>query len=252
MPMGLPVDAPLAPESFAVVIQQFLELPGSQQTAQRYSPEVVDEGVFRADQAIPSRPKTHRIIVILEHADVILLVERADSLVGLAANREAEHDEHGDLEALSRVRVRVFAGEPFELGVGSIAGLDLGLVADPVRYRPDRPDPRVVEVTDQPREPAKGHDCIVVEQDESVSRRQREPLVVRSREPPVGLVAHDPDGRRVIRQLVEVGQQILRRAIVHDDQLVVGVVGVREHALEAELAEHEIVPSDHDDADARV
>ena len=242
----------LRSESFAVGVQQLLELSGCQQAAQRHAPEVVDEDIFRADQAIPLRPETHRIIVILEHADVVLLVERTDSLVGLAPDREAEHDEHRDLESLSRVPVGVLAGEPFELGVGAIGGLDLGLVADPVRHRPDRPDPRVVEVPDQPREPTMGHDRVIIEEDESVSRRQREPLVVRRREPSVGLVAHHPDEREAIRQLVEVGQQLLPRAIVHDDQLVVGVVGVREHALQAELAEDEIVSRDHDDADARV
>ena len=88
MPMGLPVDAPLAPESFAVGLQQLLELSGCQQTAQRDAPEVVDEDIFGADQAIPLRPETHRIIVILEHGDVVLLVERTDSLVGLAPHRE--------------------------------------------------------------------------------------------------------------------------------------------------------------------
>ena len=110
-------------------------------------------------------------------------------------------------------------GESFELAVGAIGGLDLGLVADPVRHRPDRPDLRVVEVSNQPREPTVWHDRVIIEEDESVSRRLRESLVIRRREPPVGLVAHHPDEREAIRQLVEIGQQLLPRAIVHDDQL---------------------------------
>ena len=101
-PMGLPLDAPFALESFAVGLQQLLELSGCQQTAQRHAPEVVDEDIFRAHQAIPFRPETHRIIVILEHGDVVLLVERTDSLVGPAPHREAEHGEHRDFETHSR------------------------------------------------------------------------------------------------------------------------------------------------------
>ena len=151
--------------------EQLLVLSRCQQTAQRHAPEVVDEDIFGADQTIPLRPETHRIIVILEHANLVLLVERTDSLVGLAPDREAEHDEHRDFEALPGVPVGVLAGEPLELGVRAIGGLDPRLVADPVRHRPDRSDLRVVEVSDQPREPATGHDRVVIEEDESVSRR---------------------------------------------------------------------------------
>src|SRR5689334_18255773 len=110
MPMGLPLDTPLALESFTIGLQQLLGLSGCQQTAQRYAAEVVDEDIFRANQAIPFRPETHRIIVILEHGDAILLVERTDSLVGFAPEREAEHSEHRDFESLSLVTGGALAG----------------------------------------------------------------------------------------------------------------------------------------------
>ena len=206
--MGLPLDAPLAFESVTIGVQQLLELSGWQQAAQGRAPEVVDEDIFRANQAIPFGLETHRIVIVFEHSDTILLIERADSLVSFAPHGEAKHGKHRNLKLRLRVCLAILPGKSFELAIAAIRRLDLGLVADPVRHRPDRPDLRVVEVSNQPREPTVWHDRVIIEEDESVSGRLREPLVIRRREPPVGLVAHHPDEREAIRQLVEIGQQL--------------------------------------------
>ena len=64
---------------------------------------MVDEDILGAHQAIPPGLETHRIIVILERTEIVPLVERAHTLVGLTPHREAEHGQHRDLEALARV-----------------------------------------------------------------------------------------------------------------------------------------------------
>ena len=61
------------------------------------------------------------------------------------------------------------AGELDHLAIGPVRGIDLGLVAAPVRGRADEADLGPVEMRREARQPAGRNDRVVVEDDEDVA-----------------------------------------------------------------------------------
>ena len=131
---------------------------------------------------------------------------------------------------------------------------DLGLVADPVRDRAARGRRRGrASGADQPRQPAgRRRACRCSAARARRRSRSRAPGCRRARS-------------RALRSLsttrtcglqappARAGSRACRRTerVVHDDQLVVRVLGAREHALEAHARERQVVVARHHDARRR-
>jgi hypothetical protein len=108
--------------------------------------------------------------------------------VRVAAHGDAEHRRGDDLRPLARVLERAPAGGVEEASPRRVVGLDLGLVADPVRDRPGQPDVGVSQVVEQARQPAGGDQRVVVQQHQVLAAREGQPLVAGGGEPDVTAV----------------------------------------------------------------
>ena len=101
---------------------------------------MVDEGVVGADRLVSGCVCAHRVVVVLERPDLELRVQRPDSLVGVAPHREAEHGHSWDVQGHAVLLRGEQPGVIEALTPGLVGGLDLRLVADPVRDRSHQPD----------------------------------------------------------------------------------------------------------------
>src|SRR4051794_14501522 len=104
---------------------------------------MVDKNLLRADDAIASRARPHRVVIVLEHPDLEALVERSDFLKSIAPHRHAKHRRHADFGHLARVLARTAAREVEELAPRPVIGRNLRLVADAIRYWTGETDLRI-------------------------------------------------------------------------------------------------------------
>src|SRR6185503_5785728 len=88
-PVRLPGLAPLLLEAALVLLEDLAVLPGRHELAERRFPEVVHEGVLGADEPVSGLAGAPRVVVVLEHADLEALVERADAAEDVPAEGEA-------------------------------------------------------------------------------------------------------------------------------------------------------------------
>ena len=82
-------------------------------------------------------------VVVLEHPGAEALVERSHGLPGLPACGRAEEREHRDRERLAVVSPHPLGGLRGQIREAAVADVDLRLVRDRVRDRPDEAELRI-------------------------------------------------------------------------------------------------------------
>src|SRR5689334_3112188 len=101
---------------------------------------MVNEAVLGHYHPIAELSYAHREIVVLEHADLIVLVEPAGLVPELPPQQRAEHRQYGDVEAPSAIRSPEVGRELFHLYEVAIPCVDLRFVARIIRNRTHQPD----------------------------------------------------------------------------------------------------------------
>jgi hypothetical protein len=170
------------------------------------------------------------VVLILEHADLIPLIEEAEPLEDVAAQRCAEHRQHPDRYPFPLVRHRLLPGHADKLAIGLVRHVDLCLVAGPVCRRADETETWILQVAGEAGQPAVGDHRVVVEEDEQFPVRRGQRLVVVFGEAESLFIAQRADMRVLPGKGVQVFRSTVGRGIVDDDELVIRVVGVGEDA----------------------
>ena len=195
---------------------------------------MVHEGVLRADQPVAGlagrasssrRPRAAR--------------PRTAGRAGRAARRRRGASRGRTSSAWRcrtpdpRVRERVRpANSSISPQVAYVAGTSASL---PIRFvtAPTSPTSGSSSGGDQARQPSRRDQRVVVQQHQHVAARERQALVAGPREARVAGVQHQAHVGVGGRELVQVARCAVARAVVDHDQLVAGVLGAGEHALEA-------------------
>ena len=115
---GLPLDAELLLEVGLVLLPERVVRLG-RELAEGALADVVDVGVLGAGDAVALRAHADGEVVVLEHADAVGLVERADLVEDRAARGDAVHGGDADVEdaaaELAGARAAANAGRPRDL-----------------------------------------------------------------------------------------------------------------------------------------
>ena len=142
--VGLPPNPPLRLPPLTIRGEQIAVAASGDQVPEGRITEVMDKHVLCTDDPKASLAHAHRVVIVLQQADLKLLIDRSDALVDIPPHRQAEHRQHADVEKFAFVRSRIFSGEPHKLAVGAVGYFDLCLVTDAVGDRANQPDTRVL------------------------------------------------------------------------------------------------------------
>ena len=112
--------------------------------------EVMDQDVVGERDPVALAPHPHRVVVVLEQREFKPLIDRPHQLVDVAAQGDAEHREHGEVDGFRRVLFRPRLRVTEQLVIRPVGHVDLGLGRGLVARRTDEPDRHVLEVIGEP------------------------------------------------------------------------------------------------------
>src|SRR6185503_6794535 len=123
--VGLPVATPLLRVARLVGAQDAAVLAAGDQVAEGGLAEMVDDNVLDAALLVAGGAGAVGVVVVLQQADLIALVERAEPQERLAPQRQAVHRRRAQLQPVAGELVGPAGGEIEELSPAAVIGLDL-------------------------------------------------------------------------------------------------------------------------------
>jgi len=155
---------------------------------------VVDEDILRTRDLQPRFFHFATVIIILEETCPILLADRTAECIRSSRHHHTEEGHGAEKEELAQMRQRVDARALGHLIQSRIVDLDLRLVPNIVGHGSKQSDLGMIrQMVQKCQDPSLGHDRIIIEQYQILTRGRRQTQIVPSREAHIVSIEDDLD-----------------------------------------------------------